>query len=211
MSTIRPWTPAAREPGHPLAALERASSSWGRLGVALGPVNRYGARWFSLHSSVGPLLEGLYSEGPLPSYNWIEVARTAELQDDEYVRLFALLRPLVPPGGHIMVEYDSPSRAETARALTAGVPPAATPLGAQLVRAGFPPRFKDWSISEGGREGPRKLQCYAPPNDATARAWREDAVRCLEAFLMAMGSDARDDVQRACERARRLLTLLRDS
>lgn len=209
MSISEPWTPVDQQPGHPLAVLDGASSPWGRLHVMLGPVNRYGARWFRLHAHAGPpVLEGLHHRGSLPPYCWIEVARTAELGDDDYVRLFALLRPLVPPGGHVMVEYDSPARAETAEALAEGVPPVVTPLGAQLVRAGFAPRFKDWSISEGGREGPRKLQCYVPADDASVRVWRDDAVRCLQTFLASSGSGARIPVQRARERAQHLLAFL---
>ncbi|HWQ28928.1 MAG TPA: DUF1122 family protein [Dehalococcoidia bacterium] len=178
--------------------------------MSLGPVSRYGARWFRLDADGVTLLEGLHHRGPLPSHCWVEVARTAELDDEGYAHLFAWLRRLLPPGGHLMVEYDSPARADVAAALAAGVPPAATSLGEQLLRAGFAPRFKDWSISEGGLEGPRKLQCYVPPDDGTARLWRQDAIRSLRAFLKGATSAGRPVVALARERARRVLSFLGD-
>jgi hypothetical protein len=39
-------------------------------------------------------------------------------------RLMALLGELIPPGGHLMLEYESPRWASTARALNLGAPPA---------------------------------------------------------------------------------------
>jgi hypothetical protein len=179
------WAPASDDEGHPLATLDGATTSLGVVRAEAGPSSRYGARAFRLLASDGAvLLVGLHHAGPLPSHNWVEVVSTPDLPDDVLVSLFSLLRPLIPPGGHVMVEYDSPVRAETARALALGVPPLATPLGAQLVRAGFAPRFKDWSIAEGGLEGPRKLQCYVPPDAATAAVWRAEAILSLRAFLM---------------------------
>ncbi|HXF52433.1 MAG TPA: DUF1122 family protein [Dehalococcoidia bacterium] len=208
MSSSALWHPLEREPDHPLAALARTASPFGRLHVALGPHSRYGARWFRLCADGRLLAEGLYNNGPRPSFCWIEVARTADLDDDGNAALFGLLRPLIPPGGHIMVEYDSPSRADVAQALAAGVPPPATSLGEQLIRAGFGPRFKDWAIAEGGLEGPRKLQCYVPPDGATARAWAAEAGGALKAFLAGPSSHPTPVVAQALERARRVLTLL---
>ncbi len=208
MSSSALWHPVEREPDHPLAALARSASPFGRLQVALGPHSRYGARWFRLASDGHLLAEGLYNHGPRPSFCWIEIARTADLDDDRYAALFGLLRPLIPPGGHIMVEYDSPARADVAQALAAGVPPAATSLGEQLIRARFGPRFKDWAIAEGGLEGPRKLQCYSPPDDATARVWAAEAASALRTFLNEAASDRTPTVAQALERARRVLAFL---
>lgn len=205
MSTTASWSAASAEPAHPLAALDGVRSPRGLLRVALGPETRYGARRFRLSADGAVILEALHHSGPLPSYCWIEVVATGALDDDAFVAVLALLRPLVPPGGHIMVEYDSPDRASTARALAAGVPPAATPLGEQLVRAGFAPRFKDWSIPEGGLEGPRKLQCYVPPGEGTGREWRAEAATALRTFLRERADDDRPVVAEARARARRLL------
>lgn len=209
MSSTARWTPAEREPEDPLAALTRLASPFGSLHVALGPRSRYGARWFRLCAGHDLLLvEGLYHRGRRPSYCWIEIARTADLEDEGYAALFELLRPLIPPGGHIMVEYDSPARADVAQALATGVPPAATSLGEQLVRAGFGPRFKDWAIAEGGLEGPRKLQCYVPPDGLTAHAWTVEAADALRAFLAKTALDRIPAVLAARERAERVLALL---
>jgi hypothetical protein len=87
--------------------------------------------------------------------------------DGDDLALFEMLSALVPAGGHMMVEYDSPFHEATARILTLGYPPATTPLGYRLFQAGVR-SFRDWYISEGGREGPRKLQGFKPLNDEIA-------------------------------------------
>ncbi len=184
MSVSSVWASAQNRPDHPLAALDGAATPLGLVRAEVGPVSRYGASAFRLLAPDGSvLLIGLHHTGPLPSYNWVEVISTADLSDDVVISLFSLLHLLIPPGGHVMVEYDSSVRAATARALALGAPPLATPLGAQLVRAGFAPRFKDWSVSEGGLEGPRKLQCYVSPDAATEAVWRAEAAQALQRFL----------------------------
>ena len=130
-----------------------------------------------------------------------------ELGTEGIEELFALLFAALPPGGHLMVEYDSAQRAETARALAHGVPAIATPLGGLLFRLGFGAHFKDWQIAEGGSEGPRKLQAYKPPSDDDAERWRREAARQLEAFL-AGPPPASDVVHAAQERAAELLPTL---
>jgi hypothetical protein len=168
--------------------------------------------------SLEPLLQGLHRSGPLPSYNWIEVAETntsvsfedgseAGIDAAATERLFSLLVASLPAGGHLMVEYDSPQRAETAHDLAHGVPALATPLGELLFRAGCGARFKDWQIAEGGSEGPRKLQAYKPPSGEHARRWRREAREQLEAFLAAP-AQANEAVRASRERARRLLEAL---
>jgi len=76
-------------------------------------------------------------------------------------RLFRMLGSLLPPGGHLMVEYESPSQQATERILGLGYPLAASPLGCLLLAAGCL-SLRDWYIAEGGREGPRKLQGFKP-------------------------------------------------
>ena len=194
--------------------------------VLLGPTSRFGARYFALflhdadgHSSREPALNGLHHSGPLPSYNWIEVAETngrvALLDGRETVvgaegveRILRLLLETLPAGGHLMVEYDSPERAETARALAQGVPPLATPLGELLFRIGCGARFKDWQIAEGGSEGPRKLQGYKPASAEDARRWVRQAAEELEAFLGGPPPTS-ELVRSARQRAAALLPLLR--
>jgi len=213
------------EPEHPLAALEGQELAGGRLRVRLGPRSRFGARYFVVllerdaRPSEQPVLAGLQHSGSYPSYNWVEVAETNErvafadgtevaVGPDEIARLFALLLGALPAGGHLMVEYDSPQRAETAQALARGVPAVATPLGALLLNIGCGAKFKDWQIAEGGTEGPRKLQAYKPPSEDVAERWRAEAVKDLRAFLQRAPRGESDVVRAARQRAEALLLLL---
>ena len=217
------WTPVSQEPAHPLAALEGQPLAGAELRVLLGPSSRFGARYFALlfanaegRASREPVLSGLHHQGPLPSYNWIEVAETnqhvrlpgddaIDLGPDGLEQLLRLLLAMLPPGGHLMVEYDSGQRAETAQALAHGVPPIATPLGELLFRVGFAAHFKDWQIAEGGSEGPRKLQAYKPPSPEDARRWAQRAAEQLRAFVAAPPPSS-PIVQVARQRARALLS-----
>src|SRR5437867_11410991 len=52
--------------------------------------------------------------------------------------------------------------------LTRGYPPVASPLGFLMFLAGCR-SYCGWYISEGGREGPRKLQCFKPLNEDIRR------------------------------------------
>ena len=81
-----------------------------------------------------------------------------------------------------MVEYDSPAQRESERILTLDYPPVTSPLGYLLFRAGCG-SFRDWYISEGGREGPRKLQGYKPLTEALARERTAALRRQLEELL----------------------------
>ncbi len=102
--------------------------------------------------------------------------------------LFAALSSLVPAGGHLMVEYDSPGHRATERILTLRYPPAASPIDFRLFAAGVR-SYRDWYISEGGREGPRKLQGFKPLN-AEIAAEKTAALRTeLEAMLASPAND----------------------
>lgn len=222
--TRRKWLAAADEPDHQLTSLNGREFVGGRLRVMLGPTSRFGARYFRilLEAADGTVsgdavLTGLHNSGPLPSYNWVEVAETnervslangtIEIGRAGIGELFRLLFELLPPGGHLMVEYDSAARAETAAGLAHRVPAIATPLGELLFRIGFGARFKDWQIAEGGAEGPRKLQAYKPPAGEHASRWRREAVSELHAFLR-MDTSGSDSVAAARDRAEKLLAQL---
>lgn len=225
MADRQRWIPAADEPKHPLAQLEGVPLAGCMLAVRLGPKSRFGARYFTLHlrregaESEQAVLSGLHHSGHLPSYNWIEVAETrtqlsfaggraVDVPEADLDRLFALLLGLIPTGGHLMVEYDSAERAETAQALAHSVPPIASPLGSMLFRLGCGAYFKDWQIAEGGSEGPRKLQAYKPLTPADAARWRQRAASELEAFLRR--PETPSPLERAArQRAAELLPLLR--
>ena len=122
--------------------------------VVLGPKNHVGSQYFQafLANTNGaltdePLALGLYNSGPFPAFNWVELTRynsrlefagrsvdlTAEGLDLE---LFRLLSDLVPAGGHMMVEYDSPAQQPSEQALTRGYPAAASPIGYLMFQVG---------------------------------------------------------------------------
>lgn len=82
-------------------------------------------------------------------------------------------------GASLMVGYEGD---DTERALRRRVPPAATPLGLLMLRAGCR-WFKDWYFPEGGREGGTKLQGTLPL-DEQRRNQAEGALAAeLRAFL----------------------------
>ena len=195
----RGWSlPSAGE--HPLGRLQSQRLGRHHLLALLGPKNNVGARYFQLFlvDQQGRLTHealafGLHSSGPFPGYNWIELIRYQGTPtfDGETLdlaaqgldrRLFRLLSELVPPGGHLMAEYESPSQRESERILGLGYPPVTTPLGHLLFEAGCR-SFRDWYISEGGREGPRKLQGFKPLDGAVARAKAEEMRRELSDLL----------------------------
>ncbi len=179
----RQWSVAG---DHPLAALQGKKIGLCRLIVLLGPKNNVGSRYFQLFLagaqgglSEDPLALGLFNTGPYPAFNWVELThyepvvalagRRSDIREAGHDRaLFEMLSALVPAGGHLMVEYDSPSQEATARVLTLGYPPATSPIGYRLFQAGAR-SYRDWYISEGGREGPRKLQGFKPLNEDIAR------------------------------------------
>jgi hypothetical protein len=91
-------------------------------------------------------------------------------------------------GGSIMVGYGGD---ETERALRRKVPPAATPLGLILLRAGCR-WFKDWYFPEGGREGGTKLQGTVPLDAGRKARAEADLIAELERFLRRSDGRAED-------------------
>jgi len=197
----RRWSLPARE-DHPLGKLQGRVVGPARLLVLLGPKNAVGAVYFQAFLRLAdgrlsgePLLLGLHNSGRYPAYNWIDVIRyeeSATFESTERLdlaaggldrRLFRLLGQLIPPGGHLMVEYESEGQRPTERMLTLGVPPVATPLGYLLFLSGCGASFRDWYISEGGREGPRKLQGFKPLDAEDARRKARSMAEELRQFL----------------------------
>lgn len=218
------WPPTSAE--HPLGRLQGRSLGVGRLLALLGPKSRAGARYFQLllrlpdsRLSQGAFLLGLHSSGPFPAYNWIDVARydgAACFAGGEDValagaperRLFRLLGSLIPPGGHLMLEYESGHARSTERMLSLGLPAVATPLGYLMFLAGCA-SFRDWYISEGGREGPRRLQGFKPLNAANGAAKASATAEELRALLTAPPSSERAEWDTMARRlARRVLRRL---
>ena len=197
----RRWSLPARE-DHPLGRLQGRALGPGRLLVLLGPKNAVGACYFQVFLKLAddrlsgePLLLGLHNSGRYPAYNWIDVIRyegSAAFEGGEVLdlaadgldrRLFRLLGQFIPPGGHLMVEYESEGQRPTERMLTLGVLPVATPLGHLFFLSGCGASFRDWYISEGGREGPRKLQGFKPLDADDARRKARSMAEELRQFL----------------------------
>ena len=186
--------------GHALAGLHNQRLGAYRLIALLGPKNNVGSRYFQLQlaDAEGRLARetlalGLHNSGPFPAYNWVELIRyevaltfgerTVDLAGEALdLPLFRMLCALVPPGGHLMVEYDSPGQRASERALTLGYPPVTSPLGYLMFQVGCR-SFRDWYIAEGGREGPRKLQAFKPLNDEIAREKTAALRRQIEELL----------------------------
>lgn len=187
-------------PAEGLGRLQGRSLGPFRLLVLAGPKNNVGASYFQLYlvDSAGrlsrrPFAQGLYNRGRYPAYNWIELVRydARPAFDGDSVdlaatgldrQLFRWLGDLLPPGGHIMVEYESPSQRDSERILTLGYPAAASPLGALLLAAGCL-SLRDWYIPEGGREGPRKLQGFKPLTEEQAAQQARALADALGEFL----------------------------
>lgn len=200
------WHPAHEAPDHPLASLGGARVGDDvTLEVWLGPQNSVGATYFRLHlvgpdgaRSADPVVSGLQNHGPFPGYNWVEITwyeqallmtngRGVEVPPGIEREIVAALATLVPPGGHLMAEYESPARAITARCLAQRVPPIATPLGALLANVGCGAAFRDWYIPEGGREGPRKLQGFRAVSPEHERQRAAEMLAAVQAFLADRG------------------------
>jgi hypothetical protein len=115
---------------------------------------------------------------------------------------------LIPPGGHLMIDYDSGGQDMTLAELVARVPPVTSYLGELMFRAGFRGQFKDWYFSEGGHEGPRKLQANKSPDSKAERAAIQEHIVALRQFVRRSLPPVRADrelIANAIERARKLI------
>lgn len=193
---------------HPLGNLQGKAVDSYELVVLLGIKNRFGASYFQVflqnesgEVSQQPVVVGLHNQGKYPSYNWIEIislsSRVSFGSGEEALdtslngltrQLFQQLADLIPPGGHMMVEYDSPHQQDTARSLALGIPPILTPLGYMLLLIGCGAGFKDWHFAEGGSEGPRKLQGYKALNSQHAKLKIQETTKELTKFLDRLSS-----------------------
>jgi hypothetical protein len=225
------WTvPSTKE--HILGNLQGKRLGSHRLLLLVGPKNRFGATYFQVflqnargETSQQPIIMGLHNQGSYPSYNWIEIislAPEAEFDSGEEIsfsissngrtqQLFKYLADLLPSGGHMMVEYDSPEQRDTAQSLALGIPPIATPLGYTLFLAGCGIGFRDWYFAEGGSEGPRKLQGYKALDSRHAKMKTKEIVQELRDFLGWQPSRTMPQLVKAArERALAVLSTLSD-
>lgn len=185
--------------------LEDAARRRGAPAVVKGIFSRGGK------DGVRPWLDVVYRqrvvfEAPeADSFRWVDLAE-AGLE----TALFGSLARLIPPGGHMMVSYEEedPIHTETLEGLRRNVPPAATPLGFVLFISGFP-LVKDWYLSEGGHEGPRKLWAERAPDPGTETEWRARTGRGLRDFLALLPWNGAEPIKTAAaRRAACLLELL---
>jgi hypothetical protein len=150
-----------------------------------------------------PLFWGIYSHGGRGVAPWADMAfhlhttcptcgRTWTVDDATAIRLFAVWAAVIPPNGHVAVEYESPEHHETLMGLKRGFPPVLTPIGFWTYLGGFRGGFKDWYISEGGHEGPRKLQVNQAANADHAERVRQALAADVRAFLES-SRDASDE------------------
>jgi hypothetical protein len=189
------------------------------------------AGWFHIEVGVadrqgtvyGPLMTGIVSGGGRGVQPWFECRIYPRVDAPQSKPLDArskglekaiidVIGEIVPPAGHLMIDYEAPGQEETFAELNLRVPPPASYLGSLMFRAGFQGQFKDWYFSEGGHEGPRKLQANKSPDAAAARRARKAHRQELTAFLQRPLPDRPDQaaiIRRARERARELLREMR--
>ena len=204
---------------HPLGNLQGKAVDSYELVVLSGIKNRFGASYFQvfLRNESGeiswqPVVVGLHNQGKYPSYNWIEIislsSRVSFSAGEEVLeiplngltqQLFQYLADLIPPGGHIMVEYNSREQQDTADSLAMGIPPVVTPLGYMLFLIGCGSGFKDWHFAEGGSEGPCKLQGYKPLNSQHAKLKIKETTKELATLLDRLSSKDISELERAAQ------------
>jgi hypothetical protein len=147
-----------------------------------------------------PVIKGIYSAGGKDGVKpWMDLEYYEELvflEEKETKhslilssnsldrKLFKYLGNIIPPGGHLMVSYEGEQiiHTNTAKSLSKGIPPAATSLGFLIFQAGFQ-LIKDWYLSEGGYEGPRKLWGEKAPDDTWAKTFYKKTAQQLLQFL----------------------------
>ena len=209
------WTRAVPE-NHPLGLLDGRCLENYKLIVLLGRKSRVGAECFHIflqnshgETSLQPVVTGLFNRGQYPGYNWVEIMHLAQdsyfgkekkLPDTRKNRiaecLVHCLADIIPPGGHLMIEYDSPEHYDTAQSLALGIPAIATPLGYLMFQAGCGAGIKDWYFSEGGNEGPRKLQGFKALDTQHDRIQSGKVVKELTRYLESMPQGA-SELERA--------------
>jgi hypothetical protein len=185
----------------------RSRSGWAYFyAMLVGPRNEY---------STTALAEGVASAGGRGVRPWLEVRIHPQVVFADQMKVetrerglekgvIEALAALVPPGGHLMVDYESGGQEETFAELVLGVPPLATRLGEMLFAAGFRGQFKDWYFSEGGHEGPRKLQANKPVDEQMAERVLRQHHHDLRAFLaarMSVDGEQAKIIERAKQRA----------
>lgn len=196
--------------------------------VEQGPAQAAGQRHLAFYleregiRSSRPVLRGLYAEPrPRPIPGWFDgffrnpvsfVGEEVRLEEPFLRDFFRAVGRLIPPGGWLALAYETFGEAqeihqETEQALRLGIPPILTPLGRCLLYAGCAFPIRDWSIAEGWREGPRKLQGFRPRDRSlyerrVAELWEE-----IRSFLRRAAGSERPEFQAARRQVEELLSL----
>ena len=126
-------------------------------------------------------------------------------------KLFQYLGENIPPGGHIMVSYEEEEKihSDTVYSLNIGIPPVATPLGLLIFLAGFQ-YVKDWYLSEGGFEGPRKLWGEKALNDTFAQTFYKKTFHQIITFLERKPNSTHEELEVAAkERAKEIVEAIK--
>lgn len=150
--------------------------------------------------SLSPVVKGIYSTGAKYGVKpWLDIEYWEELEfpgkkesDKKFSlrfkntqnQLFFYLSKLIPPGGHLMLSYEGEQtiHEETRKSLSIGVPPVATSLGYLIFKAGFQ-YIKNWYLSEGGFEGPRKLWGEKAPDEEWTRIFNKRTGQEIKKFM----------------------------
>ena len=126
-------------------------------------------------------------------------------------KLFKNLGNIIPPGGHLMVSYEGEQiiHTSTAKSLNMGIPPVATALGFLIFQGGFQ-LIKDWYLSEGGHEGPRKLWGEKAPDDTWAKTFYEKTALQIHKYLERIENLAHKELQEsAIQRSKEILEIIK--
>ncbi|NIO49703.1 MAG: DUF1122 domain-containing protein [Candidatus Aminicenantes bacterium] len=174
-----------------------------------------------------PVIKGIYSAGGKDGVKpWMDLEYYEELEflDEKETRgglilssnrldrkLFKYLGNIIPQGGHLMVSYEGEQiiHTNTIKSLSISIPPAATPLGFLIFQGGFQ-LIKDWYLSEGGYEGPRKLWGEKAPDDTWARTFYEKTAQQIHKYLKRKENLARKELQEpAIQRSKEILEIIK--
>jgi len=202
ISVSQDWFPIVAESAHPLSSLayhEIAKGVW--LIAEHGRRARGGVGQFRLllkssefGTTISPVVTGHYDLSNVHQPNWIEITRFIahlpltdgryiDLEEEITLEVIKALGSVIPPGGSLVVEYESPIHSTTELALSAGVPPVASPLGGMLFAAGCGSAFRDRASASGGQAGRRRLQGFRTSNTTSSREEANAMLIELEEFI----------------------------
>jgi hypothetical protein len=109
-----------------------------------------------------------------------------------------------------MVSYDGEQNIHlnTVKSLNIGIPAAATALGFLLFQGGFQ-LIKDWYLSEGGHEGPRKIWGEKAPDEVWARVFYQKTAQQIHQFLERIDHLTHQElVESALERSKEIMEII---